>query len=682
MTTRNQAKSLKAVPRTIGREEHAFQGHLDTLPAEQEDADRDAPSTPDEILATAGVSTILAMCMLQATLPRRTIARIEAPESLAMVVGVPGSDWIGPVTTALSSFRGWSEVMKRGGGASRTTDKASVGNDVVAGALSSGRSVLGVTTSPERYLPAALVAAADLRIDLGPPTAKAIRATIGLATGRRVGRLPDDVVLGLSLDEMASCIRKGSTPRDCVRRLQAASASKRAGASDLADVPFLEDTSGYSGGAMEHGLALIDAVKAHRRGERSFSSIERKHIILSGNPGTGKTTYARSLAKSLGVHLSVTSVSSWFSQTGGYLNDICKKIDDVFQEASQLGGVLLFDEIDCLPNRDTCDSKHRDYWNAVTAHVLTLLDGAVSSPASRLIIIGATNYPGRLDPALTRPGRLDRLVHIKLPDEVAIEGILRQHLAGDLAGHDLKPMAAIGVGATGAEIAGWAAGARMAARAEGRAMVPADLLGQIAPRETRTPEQLLATARHESSHAACTTQLLIGTVTNVSLVARGAFAARTSAKLRDATMMDAAELDALVVSVLAGRAADEHWGRITSGSAGGPGSDLAHATALVAGKHCTWGLGQTLLYRGDQVEALFLVKADPAFRKTVEADLDRLYGIARDFVRWNEALIDRLARHLVEKRVLSGDEVRRIIGSPASDTPAEGAVATVGGPHE
>ncbi|MCJ2052827.1 hypothetical protein [Methylobacterium sp. J-070] len=243
-------------------------------------------------------------------------------------------------------------------------------------------------------------------------------------------------------------------------------------------------------------------------------------------------------------------------------------------------------------------------------------------------------------------------------------------------------MAAIGAGATGAEIAGWAAGARMAARAEGRAMVPADLLGQIAPRETRTSEQLLATARHESAHAAGTTMLLVGRVTSVSLVARGAFAARTSAKLRDVTMMDAAELDALAVSILAGRAADEHWGRITSGCAGGPGSDLAHATALVAGKHCTWGLGQTLLYRGDQAEALFLVKMDPAFRKTVETDLDRLYGIARDFVRRNEGLIERLAKQLVEKRVLGGDEVRRIIGVPGSDNRVDGAAATVGGPHE
>ncbi|MCJ2052828.1 ATP-binding protein [Methylobacterium sp. J-070] len=273
-----------------------------------------------------------------------------------------------------------------------------------------------------RRLPAALVAAADLRIYVGPPTAKALRAAIGLATGRSVGRLPDDVVLGLGLDEIASCIRKGSAPRDCVRRLRTASASKRSGAEDLADVPFLEDAHGYSGGAMEHGLALIEAMKAYRRREKSFSSIERKHIVLSGNPGTSKTTYARSLAKSLGLHLSVTSVSSWFAQTGDYLNEICKKIDEVFQEASQLGGILLFYEIDCLPSRENSDVRFREYWSAVTAHVLTLLDGAVFSPASRLIIIGATNYPARLDPALTRPGRLDRLVHINLPDEVAIEG--------------------------------------------------------------------------------------------------------------------------------------------------------------------------------------------------------------------------------------------------------------------
>ncbi|MFY9294914.1 MAG: hypothetical protein WAP03_30160 [Methylorubrum rhodinum] len=271
-------------------------------------------------------------------------------------------------------------------------------------------------------------------------------------------------------------------------------------------------------------------------------------------------------------------------------------------------------------------------------------------------------------------------VHIPRPDISAIAGILRQHLREALPAEDLLPLAAIGQGATGAEVAGWARGARMLAREAGREMVLGDLLGQIAPPETRSPAQLLAVARHEAAHATATELLQVGTVTNLSLVSRGAFAGRTSARLRETLSMSAAELDALIVSTLAGRAADEHWGRVTSGSAGGAGSDLAVATSLVVGKHGTWGLGGSLLYRGDQAAATNLLK-DPAFRKTCEADLDRLYGRARDFLNRHAGLVDRLAHHLVERRVMGGDEVRSLIGAQASGAGDEGAVVAVGGVH-
>ncbi len=120
------------------------------------------------------------------------------------------------------------------------------------------------------------------------------------------------------------------------------------------------------------------------------------------------------------------------------------------------------------------------------AHVLLALSSATSGPSSRLIVIGATNFPNRLDEALVRPGRLNRIVHIERPGVSDIAGILRQHLSGDLAGENLMPLASIGTGATGADIAGWARGARMVARAAGRGMILADLVDQVAQPETRT----------------------------------------------------------------------------------------------------------------------------------------------------------------------------------------------------
>lgn len=658
--TKIPASILKSLPRKANRDfEDAYD---DGYPQDDEPTDETKPSTPEEVLATASVSTVLAISMLHAMLPPKVLARIQAPPSLALVVAVPGPDWIGPIAHALTSLRAWTEVIKRSG-SSKVNDKPGMGGEFVASALGAGHSVVGVTTAPERYLPAALITAADLRIELKPPTPKALRATIRLVTGHRAGRLPADIVQGLSFDEITSCIRKGSSARDCVRRLKAASTSKRAASSDLADVPLVEDTWGY-GPAGDHARTLVEAVKAHRRGAPWPAAGTR--FILAGPPGTGKTSLARSIAKSLGVSLTATSVSSWFAQTNGYLNDICRKVDEVFLEASQSGGVLLIDELDSLPNRETCDSRHRDYWVTVVSHILTTLDGAVSSPASKLIIIGATNFPERLDPALVRPGRLDRVVRIDLPDEDAIEGILRQHLVDDLANEDLGPIAAIGIGATGADIAGWVGGARMVALAGKRQMNLADLIARIVPPETRTPAQQLSVARHEASHAVILETQAVGDVRTVSLVAQGAFAGRTLSRLNnDTSVMSVTDLDALIVSVLAGRAADQQWDAVTAGSAGGSGSDLAHATSLVAGKHASWGLGQSLLYRGDQADALALLRVDPAFRRLVEDDLSRLYEISRDLVSRNTDVIDRIARRLVERRVMSGDEVRAIIaGSP------------------
>ncbi len=111
------------------------------------------------------------------------------------------------------------------------------------------------------------------------------------------------------------------------------------------------------------GMQLVEAVREYQRGEREWSTVEDRNIVLSGDPGVGKTSFARSLAKTAGIPLIATSVSSWFASTGGYLNDICKAVDAVFDQATACGpAVLLLDEIDAEPNRATCDSRHRDYW--------------------------------------------------------------------------------------------------------------------------------------------------------------------------------------------------------------------------------------------------------------------------------------------------------------------------------
>lgn len=666
-STPSPRSTLLAHAKRIPREDHF---HDDLLPGSE-------PPSLDEIIASTKVSTLLAVAMLQCTLSKRDNLRLREPGGLAMTVTVPDASWMTPVSRALTETRTWADILKRSG-ASRTYDRPDNGSDGVADALSAGHSILGVSTDPVRFLPSALVAAADLRVTIGNPGPKVIRAVIGLVTGQSVRTLKPDVAQGLSADEIASCIRKGTTARACVRRLEAASRSKRAPVTDLADVPFLADCHGY-GECAEWGLRLVSAVEEARRGQRNWSSIEDKNVVISGEAGVGKTTFARSLAKSLNMPLIATSVSSWFAQTGGYLNDICRKVDEVFQQAAAQGAVLLLDECDSIPNRETCDPRHREYWVPVVSHILMTLDGAVSGSASKIIVVGATNFPERLDGALTRPGRLNRVIHIGRPDTAAIAGIARQHLGDDLAGEDLTPLAAIGSGATGAQVAGWVRNARMAAGAAGRRMVRADLVAQIAPPDTRSPADLLSTARHESSHGVALERCQPGAIQTMSIVPRGPYAGLTSSRLRDATFMSADDLDSLVVATLAGRAADAHWGKATAGSAGGEGSDLAVATALVAGKHGSLGLGGSLVYRGARTETASILR-DPAFLKVVHSDLDRLFALAVAFVRANEVVIDAVAKRLLARRVVGGDEVRAIIAAHPQ-TRSHAVPVIVGGIH-
>lgn len=282
------------------------------------------------------VPTILTAAMFYEALAPRDRRRIEQGQAVAMVAAVPTADWIDPVSEALRRAHTWEQTFRRSG-ASRTSDKPEVGNDACADCLGAGRSVLGVSTAPERYLPSTLLTAADITVTLGNPSPKAIRHVIHLVTGRKPGPLDLGEGRGLTPTEIAACIRKGSTASACVRRLRTASASKRTGVEvGLEAVPPLADCLGY-GEAQEWCLRLVSAIEEYRRGERPWSSIEDRNIVLSGDAGVGKTTFARSLAKSAGVPLIATSVSSWFASGGGYLHEIVRAVDAVMARAGAQG---------------------------------------------------------------------------------------------------------------------------------------------------------------------------------------------------------------------------------------------------------------------------------------------------------------------------------------------------------
>lgn len=192
----------------------------------------------------------------------------------------------------------------------------------------------------------------------------------------------------------------------------------------------IEQLAGY-GDARQWALDLKTDLAIWRAKKLAWADMSTK-LLLSGPPGTGKTTYARALCNSLEIPLIATSVGHWLEP--GYLGDVIKRMTAVFDVAREHAPVILFvDEIDGIGRRDSSLGRsYDDYWITVINRMLELLDGAVKSEG--IIVVGATNRPGVIDPAIRRSGRLERHIEIPPPDIDALEGIIRHHLGPDLKG--------------------------------------------------------------------------------------------------------------------------------------------------------------------------------------------------------------------------------------------------------
>jgi hypothetical protein len=189
----------------------------------------------------------------------------------------------------------------------------------------------------------------------------------------------------------------------------------------------VEALSGY-GRAKDWALGLKADLADYLSGELAWADMSTK-LLLSGPPGTGKTTFARALCNTLQIPLVVTSVSTWLE--GPYLNDVIVRMAKTFEEARELAPSVLFvDEIDGIGKRQSPEKEHADYWNTLVNKALELLDGAVK--AEGVIVVGATNRPHQIDEALRRSGRLETHIEIPPPDIETLVAILAHHLGDDV----------------------------------------------------------------------------------------------------------------------------------------------------------------------------------------------------------------------------------------------------------
>ncbi|MCE4623448.1 MAG: CDC48 family AAA ATPase [Caldisphaeraceae archaeon] len=187
-----------------------------------------------------------------------------------------------------------------------------------------------------------------------------------------------------------------------------------------------------------------------------------KGVLLFGPPGTGKTLLAKALANEVGAYFIAINGPEIMSK---FYGESEQRLREAFNEAQNNAPAIIFiDEIDAIaPKREEVSGEVE---KRVVAQLLTLLDGM--HERGRVIVIGATNRPDDIDPALRRPGRFDREIEIRPPDKRARVEILKVHtrnvpLAGDV---DLEKIAELTNGYTGADLAALVKESAMAALRE------------------------------------------------------------------------------------------------------------------------------------------------------------------------------------------------------------------------
>ncbi len=408
-------------------------------------------------------------------------------------------------------------------------------------------------------------------------------------------------------------------------------------------------------------------------------------VLLSGEPGTGKTLLARAIAGEANVPFFATSGSDF---SGIIVGLGVAKIKDIFEMAKRNAPCLLFiDEIDAIGQRRSQNSFNDQDREQTLNQLLIEMDGF--SNETGIIVIGATNRPDMLDPALLRPGRFDRQVHIDLPDMAGREEILKLH-AKKIKMHegvDLGKLARGTTGFSGADLENLLNEAALHAVRSGRKLVADEDIEEardkslMGPRKIRKmrPEDIKLTAYHEAGHAFASTAFagIADPIHKATIIPRGrALGMVQHLPIDDKVSMSLAEVRANLVIDLAGRAAEEIFfgaDKITTGAE----SDIAAATALARRSITMSGLSNKIgMVSVNQAQTFGArVPLEAASEKTAEmvdaeirAWTDVAYKDAVKILTKNKATVEKLANELLNRETLTGDEIMEIVSGKKATT--------------
>jgi cell division protease FtsH len=432
--------------------------------------------------------------------------------------------------------------------------------------------------------------------------------------------------------------------------------------------------------AKEELAEVVDFLRNPDKYRRLGGRIPRG-VLLSGQPGTGKTLLARAVAGEANVPFFSLAASEFVEAIVGVG---ASRVRDLFKEAKAAGRAIVFiDELDAIGRSRTSGvggfSGGNDEREQTLNQILTEMDGF--DPATNVIVLGATNRPDVLDPALLRPGRFDRRVTVSPPDRVGREAILRVHTRGVPLGPDvdLGRLAASTPGMVGADLANLVnEAALLAARRDHQVVEEADFTDSLERIVLGAERQVLMsmedkrrTAYHEAGHA------IVGMLTEgadpvrkVSIIPRGLSLGVTfSAPESDRFNYREPEIYAKIKVALGGRAAEEVvYGETSTGAE----SDIQQLTEIARQMVGRWGMsdaiGPVAVIPRDGSGPLLpgAAEVSPDTQKLVDEEVRRIVESSHrevvELLQQNRHRLDSLVQALLEHETLDEDDAYAAAG--------------------
>ena len=446
-------------------------------------------------------------------------------------------------------------------------------------------------------------------------------------------------------------------------------------------------------GAEEEKAELQEVVEFLKAPER-FNSLGARiphGVLLVGPPGTGKTLLARACAGEAGVPFYAISGSDFVEL---YVGVGASRVRDLFEKAKKtMPSIIFIDEIDAVGRqRGTGLGGGHDEREQTLNQLLVEMDGFDANDG--VIVMAATNRADILDKALLRPGRFDRQVYVGLPDVKGREEILRVHTKNKPLGPDvsLKTIAQSTAGFSGADLENLVNEAALLAARKGKNAITEPEIEEASIKVVAGPEkksrvvtdkEKRLTAYHEAGHAItgyfCPTH---DPVHQISIIPRGAAGGYTMyLPDKEPSYVTRTAMHEDIVCLLGGRVAEQ---LVLEDISTGASNDLERATDTARAMVTRYGFSERLgpVVYGNDPNQTFLgrdLAQGKGYSETIASEIDNeirdimdeSYESARRILSEHMDKLHEVARVLIEKEKISGEEFRDIMESSGVDYDAD-----------